>query len=812
MPGSAGARSPIFWRIVIADLRFAFRQIAKSPGFAIVTILTLAIGIGANTAIFSIVNAVLLEPLPYPNSDRLVQVCEMPAPGNYNTIASGGAFGDWQDASTQLESIAAAHGSEMNLTGYGEAERLEGLEVSAGYLHVFGIAPTLGRDFTKQEDSASGDHDVVIVSHELWQSRLGGDVAIVGKRIRLDGKSLLVIGVLAPHALFANDASFLTPSVIRPSEHHMSRDYNYVVSVVGRLKPGATAARAAEELTLAKGAVRSLYPAFKQKWTVGMVSLHEEIFGDMRPYVLTLFAAVAVVLLIACANVANLLLARATVRQSEIAVRVALGATSRRIVSQLLVESLVLALAGGVAGLIIGELAIRPLVTFAGISSTAGTSIGINARVLAFTLVASVATGVIFGLVPALSATKLDVSARLKEGARGSTAGGHRRMQALLLVSESALTVLLLLCAGLLLRSFVNAMNADPGFKADNVLVFNVSVPDSRAPSTAEKVRFYQILMERLRQVPGVAEVGLGSSVPMNGGNGLGDLISREDRPETRNDSGAGFDSVAGNYFQGLGIPLLSGRFLTQQDDSEKAPKVLLVNEALARKFFGNDNPIGQQLHFKGDVWQIVGVVGDARRYALEYAPFPEVYFAQTYFPWAVCVVVHTKVSLPTLTHDVRLAVHDVDPDLPLANMRTLETAVNATLQTRRIMLTLIGIFAVTALMLACIGIYGVISYSVAQRTREMGIRMALGANAGSVIALVLRQGVRLVLVGIGLGIAASLGAGVLISNQLYGVSRTDPAVMAGVSLILIAAAALASWLPARRASRIAPAVALRSE
>jgi putative ABC transport system permease protein len=797
---------------VIANLRFAFRQIAKSPGFAVVIVLTLAIGIGANAAIFSIVNAVLLEPLPYPNSGRLVQVCEMPAPKNYNFTASGGAFVDWQDASTQLESMAAAHGTERNLTGYGEPVRLSGLEVSADYLHVFGVAPALGRDFMKSEDSASGDHDVVIVSHELWQSRLGGDTAIVGKRIRLDGKSLLVVGILPPHALFANDACFLTPSVIRPSKHHMSRDYNYVVSIVGRLKPGATAAGAAEELTLAKRAVRNLYPAFKQNWTVGVLSLHEVLFGNMRPYVVTLFGAVALVLLIACVNVANLLLARATVRQSEIAVRVALGATSRRIVCQLLTESLVLALAGGVAGLLLGELAIHPLVVFAGISGTMSESIGMNARVLAFTLFASVATGVIFGLVPAFSATKHDVGARLKEGARGSTAGSHRRMQALLLVSETALTVLLLLCAGLLLRSFVKAMNADPGFKADNVLVFNISVPDSKAPETADKVRFCQLLTERLKQVPGVLEVGMGSSVPMNGGNGLGDLISREDRPATRNDFGAGFDSVAGGYFQALGIPLLSGRFLTRQDDAEKAPKVLLVNDILARQFFGNENPIGRQLHFKDAVWEIVGVVGSVRRFALEYAPSPAIYFAQTYFPWSVCVVVHAKVPPLTLTNELRLAVRDLDQDLPIADMHTLESAVDATLQTRKVMLVLLGIFAVTALVLACVGIYGVISYSVAQRTREIGIRMALGADSGKVTALVLRQGLRLVLIGIGFGVAASFGAGVLIANQLYGISKADPPVITSVVLILIAAAALASWLPARRASRVDPCVALRSE
>ena len=797
---------------MLSDLRFALRQIAKSPGFAVVTVLTLAIGIGANTAIFSIVNAVLLEPLPYPHSDRLVEVCEMPAPGSYIPFASGGAFVDWQDASTQLESIAAAHDSQRNLTGFGEAVRLHGLEVSADYLHVFGIVPSLGRDFLKSEDSASGDHDVVIISYELWQSHLGGDTGIVGKRIRLDGNSLLVIGVLPAHALFANDASFLTPSVIRPSGHHMSRDYNYVVSIVGRLRPGATAAQAAQELTLAKGATRSLYPVFKQKWTVGVMSLHEMTFGNMRPYVLTLLGAVAAVLLIACANVANLLLARATVRQSEIAVRVALGATSRRIVRQLLTESLILALAGGLAGLLVGEASIRPLVAFAGIGEAVGGAIGINARVLGFTLATALATGVIFGLVPALSAARPDLGNRLKEGARGSTAGSHRRMQALLLVSETAMTVLLLVCAGLLLRSFVKAMNADPGLKADNVIVFNISVPDSRAPATADKVRFGQMLVERLRQIPGVSQVGVGSSVPMNGGNNLGDLISREDRPETRNDSSAGFDSVAGDYFQALEVPLLSGRFLTRQDDTEKAPKVMVINDVLAHKFFGDESPLGRQLHFKGDVWEIVGVVGSVRRYALDYGTTPSVYFAQTYFPWRMCVVVRTRVPPLTLANEIRLAVRDVDPDLPIADMRTLEEAVNATLQTRRIMLVLLGIFDATALALSCIGIYGVISYSVAQRTREVGIRMALGADARQVVSLILRQGFRLVLVGLGVGIAASFGAGILIANQLYDVSRTDPIVMGGVVLVLSSVALLASWLPAHRASRVNPVVALRSE
>jgi predicted permease len=493
-------------------------------------------------------------------------------------------------------------------------------------------------------------------------------------------------------------------------------------------------------------------------------------------------------------------------------VRVALGATSRRIVRQLLTESLILALAGGIAGLVIGELALKPLVAFAGIQDLAGGAIGINARILAFTLAASCATGVIFGLVPAASAARPDLSNRLKEGARGSTSGSHRRTQALLLVSETALTVLLLVCAGLLLRSFVKAMDADPGFRADNVMVFNLTVPNSRAPENADKVRLGQIIMERLGRIPGVSDVGMGSSVPMNGGNGLGDLVSREDRPETRNDFQAGFDSVAGDYFKALRVPLLSGRFLTRQDDSGTAPKVMLVNDALAKMLFGKENPLGRQLHFKDDAWEIVGVVGSVRRYALDYGATPQVYFPQTYFPWRMCVLVRTRAPAPTLANEVRLALRDIDPDLPVADLRMLKESIASTLQVRRIVLVLLSIFAVTALVLACIGIYGVISYSVAQRTREVGIRMALGADSGRVVALVLRQGFNLVLVGLGIGIAASLGAGLLIANQLYDVSKTDPVVMAAVILILCAVALLASWLPARRAAKVNPSVALRSE
>jgi predicted permease len=797
---------------LLQDLKFALRQLAKAPGFTVVAVLILALGIGANTAIFSVVNAVLLEPLPYRDSDRIVQVCEMPNPGEYIPFASGGAFMDWQDQSTQLESIASAHNVDENLTGIGDPVRVGGLEVSADYLRVLRVAPSLGRDFLPQEDAPSGNHAVVIVSNELWQSHLQGDPAIIGKTIHLDGQSLMVIGVLPPHALFANDAGFLTPSCIRGARWKQSRDYDYVVSIIGRLKPGATAIQGAEELTVAKRATKALYPVFKQKWTVGMISLHEEIFGDLRPYVLTLLGAVGVVLLIACTNVANLLLARATRRQPEIALRVALGATTGRIVRQLLTESLLLALAGGVSGLLLGVLSIKPLVAFAGIGGTVGGTIGLNARILLFTLGASCAAGLLFGIVPALHAAKSNLNEQLKEGPRGSTSGSRRRVQSVLLISETALTVLLLVSTGLLLRSFVKAADAEPGFNRENILVFEYSVPNSKAPNVADRVRIGQRVLERIGQIAGVSRVGIASSVPMNGGNGLGDLVSREDRPETRNDYSAGFDAVAGDFFQTLEIPLLRGRLLTRADDRETAPKVMVVNELLATTLFGKEDPVGRLLHFKGSVWQIVGVVGNVRRYQLDYGSTPQVYFAQTNFPWRTCVVVRTLVPPTTLAKEVRLALREVDPDLPIANMTTLEESVANTLQGRRIMLVLLGIFALSALVLACIGIYGVIAYSVAQRRQEVGIRIALGAEAHQVIALVLGQSIKLVLIGLGIGLVASLGAGFLIADQLYGVSKTDPLVMATVSFALLVVALAASWLPARKATRVNPIEALRVE
>ncbi len=795
------------------DVRFALRQFAKSPGFVAIAVLTLALGIGANTAILSVVDALLLKPLPYPESGRLVQVSEAPNTGG-SAIACGGVFMDWQDHTTKLESIAAVHNVNQNLTGDCDRIRIARLQVSADYLRVLRVNPILGRGFVAADDAPGGDRHVAVITYHLWQTRYEGSPAVIGRALRLDGESYAVIGVLPPHALLVPNVEYLTPATIRAEAWKQSRDYNYVCTVVGRLKPGATLAQAAAELNTAKKALNALYPKFKEPWGVGLQPLHEAIFGNARPYVVTLLVAVGVVLLIACANVANLLLAKATARQAEMAVRVALGAGTARIIRQLLTESMLLALAGGAAGVLLGWLALEPLVRFAGVQAVPGISVAVDLRVLLFALGATVVTGLLFGLFPALSVARPDLNLHLKEGVRGSTTGARRRAQSLLIVAETALTVVLLVSAGLLLRSFVKTLNASLGFNAGNVLTFDISQPGTKVPTVGHRVRFVSEVLRRLAQIPGVASAGVASSTPMNGNFYYGDLVTREDQPDTRNDSrfNAGFDGVAGDFFRTLGIPLLRGRFLTAADNDEKAPKVMVINDVLARRLFGAEDPVGRLLHFKDATWEIVGVVGSVRRFALGVDPTPQVYFAQVHFPWYNAFVVRTRVPPLSIAQDVRRAVLGVDPEQPIANLGTLENSVDNSVQVSRVVLTLVGLFAATALFLACIGIYGVMAYSVAQRTRELGIRIALGADISRVIRLVLRDGMKLVLLGLAIGAAASLGAGRLLSSQLYRVSSTDPLVFALVALVLVAVALAACWLPARRATRVDPVEALRAE
>jgi len=796
---------------MLADLRFAFRQFAKSPGFVVAAVLTLALGIGANTAIFSVVNALLLQPLPYPEPDRLVQVAEVPNTGGF-AVTDGGVFTDWEGQTTQLESIAAAHNVDKNLTGNGDPIRVSGLEVSADYLRVLRLNPVIGRGFTREDDAPGGNRNVVILSHELWQSRFQGDAAVIDRTVQIDAQSYTVIGVLPPQALLNPNVAFLIPATIRADAYKQVRNYNYVCNVIGRLKPGATAERATLELVSARPGINSQYPPFRQKWSVAVRSLHEAVYGNTRAPALTLLAAVGAVLLIACANVANLLLAKASARQGEIAVRVALGAVTGRIVRQLMTESMLIAFAGGLAGTLAGAWAIDPLVQFVGRNNLPGLSVRIDLTVLLFSLAATALTGVLFGLFPALALAQPNLSDCMKEGARGSTAGGRRRLQSLLIVFETALTVVLLVCAGLLLSSFFRALGSDAGFNRDNVLVFSLAQPASQAPTVEHRTRFIRAILRGVGQAPGVAFAGEASSTPMNGRIGFGDFVSREDRPETRTDYNAGFDGIDGDFFRAFGIPLLRGRFFAEADNDAKAPKVMIVNDALARRLFPNEDPIGRLLHFKDAAWEIVGVVGSVRQFQLDINPGGQVYVPSIHFPWYTTFVVRTHVPPLTLATDMRRAVQAVDPQQPLANLATLADTVERSLQGRRTMLTLLLIFAGTALALACIGIYGVMAYSVSQRTREMGIRLALGASAGNVVSLVLRDGLRLVLLGVAAGALVSYGAGRMIAAQLYDTSGSDPVVFALVALLLLGIALIACWLPARRATRVNPVTALRAE
>jgi predicted permease len=704
------------------------------------------------------------------------------------------------------------HPIQKNLTTGGEPTRINGAEVTAKYLHVLRVNPLLGRNFTAEEDAPGGDQHVVILTHEFWQSRFQGDSAIIGKALQIDTENYTVVGVLPPAALIASNACFLAPAAIRAAAYKQVRNYNYVCNVIGRLKPGVTAELAAAELVAARPSVISQYPSFRQNWSVGVRSLHDAYYGGSQTYAFTLLAAVGAVLLIACANVANLLLAKASSRQGEITVRVALGASTGRIIRQLMTESMLLAFAGGLIGVYVAAQAIDPLKQLIGLNNTSGLSVKIDTTVLLFTLAATALTGILFGLFPALTIARPNLSNSMKEGARGATSGSRRKLQSVLIVSETALTVVLLVCAGLHMRSFFHALNADAGFNSDNVLLFSLTQPTNKAPTVEHRTRFIRDIINSVSQVPGVASVGEASSTPMNGRNGYGDFVSREDQPAPRNNLNAGFDSVDGDFFKTFGIPLLRGRLFTEADNNEKGQKVMIVNDVLARRLFPNEDPVGRLLHFKDAAWEIVGVVGSVRQYQLDVDPQSQVYLPSVHFPWTTIFAVRTHVPPLTLADDMRRAVQRVDPQQPLANLETLSDSVNRTLQNRRIILTLLTIFAGTALLLACIGIYGVMAYSVSQRTREMGIRLALGAKIPQVVTLVLRDGLKLVVIGLVIGAFASIGIGSLISNQLYGVSQYDPLVLSGVSITLLAVAFVACWVPARRATKIDPIVALRAD
>jgi len=796
------------------DLRFGARMLLKQPGFTLIAILTLALGIGANTAIFSIVNAVLLRPFPYQAPERLVIVQERESGGGFSPSYPN--FVDWRAQNTAFEAISAVRGNEsFNFTGTGEPERLQGRLVSAEFFSLLGIKPLVGRDFLAEEDRP-GATPAVILSYGFWQRRFGNDPGIIGKQLTLNNQSYTVVGITPPDFQYGLEADVTVPFGLQ-AQRFRNRGRDPGTDVVARLKPNVSQQQGETDLNLIAARLERQYPESNKGRRVRLTPLHESFVGDVRQPLLILLGAVGLVLLIACANVANLLLARSSARQKEMAVRVALGASRATIVRQLLTEGLLLAASGAALGI---------LLAFWGTSFiTAQLPDGIprlqearvDAPVLIFTLAVSLLTGLLFGLAPALQASRPNLTEGLKEGDRGSS-GRRQRLRSALVVGEVALTLTLLVGAGLLIQSFRRVLEVDPGFKAQNLLTMQVSVNN---PDGQQVANFFAQLQQNIRNLPGVKSVAVSNGIPFGSTNFPPFLI--EGRPETESKPSGLRYHVSPAYFQTMGIELLKGRLFTAED-TPATPQVVIIDEVLARRYFPNEEPLGQRLKSSADApgIEIVGVVRHAEPNSLDaQGPAP----AQFYLNFnqipaerlpgyvrRINLLTRTEVEPLSLASAVRGQVAALNKDQAIFNVRTMEQAVAQSVAPRRFSMLLLTVFAVVALALASLGIYGLMSYAVAQRAREIGVRMALGAQVSDVMKLVIGQGMKPALVGVALGLVASAALTGTMKNLLFGVSATDPLTFAALALLLTAVALLACFVPARRATKVDPLVALRYE
>ena len=790
------------------DLKFAYRQLLKSPGFTAVAVLTLALGIGATTAIFSVVNGVLLNPLPYEQPGQLVNLWEMRPDGKSGDV-SPGAFMDWREYGASFEGVSSVRGAAANLTGTGQPERINGLRVSANFLSILREQPAIGRGFLPEEERPGGGDKVVVLSHGLWQRRFGGNPNLVGSLIQLDGESHAVVGVLRPNALTTEpQVDFVIPS-------GWERQYGgNFLRVIGRLKPGRTAEQATVELAALKQRMQQHYPTYKEKWSVTVTPMHEDVTAEVKPTLLILLGAVGCVLLVVCANVANLLLSRAVARQREMAVRAALGASRWRTIRQVLTESLLLAALGGGLGVLIAYGGVHTLLAWSEGTIRHLAEAHVDARMLGFALFIALGTGVCFGVFPALRMSSPRLAPVLKEGGRGVVAGSRGRLQSGLIVAEIALALMLLTGAGLLVRSFNKLMSVSLGFVPQQALAMDLSMPDAKSPSAGAKTELLQRMVDRISAIPGVETTGFAWNRPMQGfdmDENAVRVVGRQDQPEEG--SGVKYEGVAGDYFRAMGIPLLRGRTFSRTDHSTNAAPVLVCSEALARRIFPNEDPIGKYVQFGSDrIFEIVGMVGDIKLTRILDDRPDKIYLPHTSTGANGSLIVRTRVAPESLAEPIRKAILEVDPDQPVANVRTLQQDVSRSVVARRQMFTLLGLFAVVALGLAALGLYGVLAHAVALRRNEIGIRMALGAQRRDVLRLILRNGMRLTLVGVVLGLAGAFALTRVLRNQLYQVGTTDPITFAAVALLLVMVALLACVIPARRASRVDPMEALRSE
>ncbi|MCI0404243.1 MAG: ABC transporter permease [Acidobacteria bacterium] len=802
------------------DVRYGVRQLARSPGFTAIAVLTLALGIGANTAIFSVVNAVLLRPLPHPEPERLTMVwLDNRDEGWPEDLTSYPTYLDWRSQNRSFEDMAAFTPSEASLSGDGEPERVRSAVVSANYFSVLRVQPARGRIF-RPEEEVPGAGRVVVLSAGLWQRRFAGSPDIVGQPVNLGGNPFTVIGVLPPGFEAPARTELWLPFSILPQQRLEARGSLWLY-VVGRLKPDVPLAEAQAEMTAIARRLEQQYPDTMTNLGVNLVPLHTEVVGKVRPALLTILGAVVFVLLIACANVANLQLARTAARQRELAVRAAVGAGRSRLVRQLLTESLLLAMLGGVLGLLLALWGVETLRGVLPANVPRVEEISVDAGVLVFLLGATLATTLLFGLVPALRTTRLELNDSLKEGGRSATDGSHSRLRSALVVGEVALALLLLLGAGLMLRSFQNLLAVNPGFRTGNVLTFDLNTSPSKYPEPAQVSQFYEQLFGRLKGLPGVEGVGAASDVPLSGSiwpNAAGFTLEGIARSPEDLRLSVNISVVATDYFRTLGVPLVRGRFLGPEDSPESSP-VLLINEAMARRYWPNQDPIGKRMKYGGGVdptepWRtIVGVVADVRDSELDRETRIASYLPHSQVPRRAMTLVLRSSSDPMrMAPWVREQVWSLDSTMPVANLSTMEARLERSVAQRRFNLLLLGLFGVLALTIASIGIYGVIGYSVSQRRHEIGVRMALGAQRRDIFRHVVGQGIGLALLGIGIGLAGAFALTRFITGLLFRIEPTDPATLVVVSALLAGVAFLACFMPARRAARVDPMVALRYE
>jgi putative ABC transport system permease protein len=797
------------------DLAFAVRMLLKNPAFTCIAILALGLGIGANTAIFSVVNAVLLKPLPYRDPDRLVRVYEtFPEQGWRQNSVTAGNYLDWLAENQSFQDMAAMGGGDFSLTGDGEPVRLRGSRVSSSFFSVLKVQPALGRGFLAEEDRY-GNHNSVVLSYGLWQRRFGGDLQILGKSLILNQNTHSVVGVMPAGFDFPDAGTEVwVPLAFRENEINNRRGHSY--RVIARLKPGMTLPQAERDLNIIETRIGAEH-RFVKGWGVELIPLKERLVGKSRPALLILLGAVGFVLLIACANVANLLLARAAARQKEFAIRAALGAGRFRVVRQLLTESVLLAVIGGIFGLLLAYWGVHALVALSPANLPRVEEIRIDRWVLFFTLGVSLATGAIFGLAPALQASKPDVNEALKDSGRGSTGGlGRNRLRSLLVVSEVALSLVLLISAGLMIRSFSRLREVNPGFNPDRILTMSISLPGKKYSELEKSVQFIDQLIQRVGNLPGIKSVGMINNLPLAGsGSSIAVKVEGLPEPAPGEPIAAGHRQISPNYFKTLGTAFVKGRDFNEHDRTNSIP-VAIINDSFVRKFMRGQEPIGQRLNVgdggPGPV-EIVGVVKDIRHNGLDTEAGAEMYFPYMQRCWGFLTLVVRTASNPSLmTSVVRKEVQLIDKDQPVHNVRTMDQLVTESVAQRRLSMMLLGIFASVALVLAAVGIYGVMSYSVSQRTHEMGIRMALGARRGDVLRLVVKQGMMLAVIGVAVGLAGALALTHLMSTLLFEIKPTDLPTYSGVSLLLTAVAVSACFLPARRATRVDPIIALRYE